>query len=1067
MITINITLKKKNLTVKTFVFHLVFLLTLSLSSYSLVGQMKTLTQQGQSTSLQTHDLKKPRDFRTAIPSARNLFSRPFHPVSQPFSIPILTSYNIIQWDDDFLPTWIEGSLDKIHTRSELPVFIYNLLDQAMKAVKGHEEINNVFLLTDQDEDHVGIIHYRFQQEALGIPVFGSEFLAHVYPDRRKWIMNGRVEKHPGHFEIPSHITNERVLVESVIDDMEQMDIKVIPWPAYMKEYIDRPSFITSKVWYKAPGENELRLCLHISAMPNPGENWDYFIDLQTGEIVDKINNICRLHPHGKEVEDSESESSRNQAKGTVEMKNSYHFNDGPFQAQGVDLLGINRTINTFRLGGLFYLIDASQPMYIHGSLPNTPRGIILTADGKKNTPYKNNFDPVDITSANNTWNARNAVSAHFNATQSYLYYKDVHQRNSINGSGGNILSFINITDEEGNDMDNAFWNGYHIYYGNGDFAFTDLAGGLDVAGHEMSHGVVQHTAGLIYRDESGALNESFCDIFGAMIERENWQIGERVVNPQFFTSGAMRDMSNPHNGGNKLGDIGFQPKHMNEKFTGTDNNGGVHINSGIVNHAYYKFATTIGLEKAEQIYYQALSQYLVKSSQFVDCRNAVIQAAMDLFGNGNEVQAAMNAFSEVGIGPGAGGNFEEELEPNPGNAFLLLSDSDLSALYLADANLSLIANPLFDIEIKSKPSITDDGQFVLFVGADKKLHLIVFDFEKGTADIEILQSDPVWRNVAVSKDGSLIAALTEPLSDKILIYSFDKEEWKEFRLFNQTTGPDAPPIFNVQYADAIEWSHDGTVLMYDALNQLTLTREAWDISFLQAWDKAGNQFGDGSIIKMFQNIPNGIDIGNPTFAKNAPHIIAFDYIDNTGLFTTDYAILGLNLERNDVGLIVENSTLGYPSYDIEDATIVYDALTTQGSPVLAQISLEEDRIHGKGNPSLAFDNGKWGVWFANGERTLTSVPFSSHSNLVLFEIYPNPTADYLHIYSNNIEANINTTDMVIEIINLMGKTIYRQVIKNAAGDTQHTAEVRNFPPGTYVLKLSQGEKMNAKLFLKH
>ena len=83
-------------------------------------------------------------------------------------------------------------------------------------------------------------------------------------------------------------------------------------------------------------------------------------------------------------------------------------------------------------------------------------------------------------------------------------------------------------------MDNAFWNGAAMFYGNGDQAFNaPLAKALDVAGHEMSHGVIQNSAGLEYVSQSGALNESFADIFGVMIERENWQLGEDIVNTQF------------------------------------------------------------------------------------------------------------------------------------------------------------------------------------------------------------------------------------------------------------------------------------------------------------------------------------------------------------------------------------------------------------------------------------------------------------------------------------------------------------------------------------------------------
>jgi Zn-dependent metalloprotease len=150
-------------------------------------------------------------------------------------------------------------------------------------------------------------------------------------------------------------------------------------------------------------------------------------------------------------------------------------------------------------------------------------------------------------------------------------------------------------------MDNAYWDGQAIYYGNGDVAFDPLAGSLDVAGHEMSHGVVQATANLEYQGQSGALNESFADVFGVMIDRNDWTLGEEVVNTQYFPSGALRSMSDPNQGGSSLNDPGYQPAHMNDLYTGSQDNGGVHINSGIPNHAFYLLAQATTKAKAENI----------------------------------------------------------------------------------------------------------------------------------------------------------------------------------------------------------------------------------------------------------------------------------------------------------------------------------------------------------------------------------------------------------------------------------------------------------------------------------
>ncbi|MCL4158875.1 UNVERIFIED_CONTAM: hypothetical protein GTU68_019114, partial [Idotea baltica] len=240
-----------------------------------------------------------------------------------------------------------------------------------------------------------------------------------------------------------------------------------------------------------------------------------------------------------------------------------------------------------------------------------------------------------------TWNPT-AVSAHHNASICYDFYRTKFNRNSLNGKGGNIISVINITDEDGRGMDNAYWNGEFMGYGNGASGFKPLAGALDVAGHEMTHGVIENTARLEYRNQSGALNESFADIFGALIDRDDWTLGE-----------ALRSLENPNQGGQN--DPGYQPKNMSQyaylRDTPSEDNGGVHINSGIPNHAFYLFATgtSMNKDKAEAVYYHALNNYMTRTSQFVDLRLAVIQSAKDLYGEGQEAAAAAAAFDQVGI----------------------------------------------------------------------------------------------------------------------------------------------------------------------------------------------------------------------------------------------------------------------------------------------------------------------------------------------------------------------------------------------------------------------------------
>ena len=256
-----------------------------------------------------------------------------------------------------------------------------------------------------------------------------------------------------------------------------------------------------------------------------------------------------------------------------------------------------------------------------------------------------------VVSTDNVFADAVAVSAHANMGRTYEYFLENHGRRGIVGDGTGTVSVVHVT-ESGESMENAYWNGVFMAYGDGGDAFSPLAGSLDVAAHEMTHGIIEHTVGLEYSFQSGALNESFADIFGAMVDDDDWLMGEDVVNQSHYPSGAMRDLRDPHNG-DALGGHGWQPAHMDEyqELDLEDDYGGVHINSGIPNRAAYLVAEAIGRKKTAQIYYRILeARYLAPRSRFVDCRLAAERAARDLFGDDSpEVAAVSSAYDAVGI----------------------------------------------------------------------------------------------------------------------------------------------------------------------------------------------------------------------------------------------------------------------------------------------------------------------------------------------------------------------------------------------------------------------------------
>ncbi|MEL7003484.1 MAG: M4 family metallopeptidase, partial [Bacteroidota bacterium] len=301
------------------------------------------------------------------------------------------------------------------------------------------------------------------------------------------------------------------------------------------------------------------------------------------------------------------------------------------------------------------------------------RGLgIETYDLNTSTNYNNAVDFVD---ANNSWTEWNnaqkdngALDAHWGAIQTYDYWISEHNRNSWDGNGAKIRSYIHYS----SNYDNAFWNGSVMTYGDGNT--FDILTSLDVASHEIGHAVCTSTANLVYRYESGAMNEGFSDIWAACVEayaapeKQIWQIGEDI--DQINGTG-LRSMSDP----NSKGD----PDTYRGDFWnfGSSDNGGVHTNSGVLNHWFYILTegksgtndngdsysvTGIGITKAAQIAYRLESVYLSANSQYIDGRNFGIQAAEDLFGAGSlEAIATQNAWYAVGLGSeyggGGGGTF--------------------------------------------------------------------------------------------------------------------------------------------------------------------------------------------------------------------------------------------------------------------------------------------------------------------------------------------------------------------------------------------------------------------------
>ena len=291
---------------------------------------------------------------------------------------------------------------------------------------------------------------------------------------------------------------------------------------------------------------------------------------------------------------------------------------------------------------------------ISGSTSSKPQREVYDGQEKAKLPGKLARDETTGPSGDKQVDQAFVGSGHV-----HKLYRSVYKRNSLDGNGMTLVSTVHHR----RDYNNAFWNGTQMAYGDGDGElFQPLTNSLSVIGHELSHGVVQFSGGLIYQDQSGALNESFADVFGVLTVQfkkkqapaeADWLVGDGI-----FAAGiegeALRSLRAP---GEAYSDPTLgkdpQPYHMDFYNNTSSDNGGVHINSGIPNHAFYLLAQYLGgpaWEKAGQIWYDSLQSIQNPHATFQDWALETLKNADALFGTGSrESMFTRRAWKLVGL----------------------------------------------------------------------------------------------------------------------------------------------------------------------------------------------------------------------------------------------------------------------------------------------------------------------------------------------------------------------------------------------------------------------------------
>lgn len=765
-------------------------------------------------------------------------------------------------------------------------------------------------LRDQD----GTVHLRFSQLYQGLSLWGAGLSVHLAANGDVLSLDGAYVPTPVGLDLQPKLTGEEAVARVKQGDASVTELALVIY---------------------APLNEAPRLAWKFHYATDLLHSWLVLVSADDGTVLKRVTQIF----------------------------------DASTPSSGKDLAGVNRTINAWSANGALYLADTTKPSFNGAFDPIAdPHGVISVFDARNVT--QDNLKSVFIVQSNTgaDW-LPDAISALYNFAQTFDYYLERHNRNSIDGSGGNVQAVVRVAE-----MDNAFWNGNlkMMFFG----TVRPYPVALDVVGHELTHGVTQNSAGLIYELQPGALNESFSDIFGEMVEarvqgQADWLLGEKLGK-------VFRDFKNP--GSLTIGGLNKPyPSKMSEFIDLPNSNdgdhGGVHLNSSIVNHAFYLLAEgldgAVGLVDAAKIFYRCLTQHLQPQSQFIDARLGCIASAQEIFGaDSTQARKTAEAFDAVEI-------FATPPTPAP---------PPIPAVQAPDSTLIIAHDPFFggtalgrrETAFKdpdggvalvnsvklARPSVSGDGSIAVFV--DGAADICQARTSDGNVSCVGLQG--VVHSVALSPEAKFAAIVllnqTTGLPDnQISVIDLEQSTLKTFKLLAPTV--DGNPANNVLYADSMVFTPDGKQLIYDAVSEI--------------------RFGNGNPVQRWSifriNLPteattvlvppiDGIDTGNPNIAHTTGRYMTFDAQDAAS--GSDF-ILNLDLVTGEIGLVARAAEgAGYPCFTGDDTAVVYsvdDVFAFETSHSLAVQKLNADRIATNGPPSLWLSDANLGVIYRRGAFT--------------------------------------------------------------------------------------------------
>jgi bacillolysin len=481
-------------------------------------------------------------------------------------------------------------------------------------------------LEREDTLIAGRSHTRYQQTVNGVPIYGANVARQA---------------------------DEKGVTVSIFGDLYE-GVNVVTTPALSGDRVRE--LITARTGVVLGEGREPRLTIlpredgtftlvYTARVATPEDVTLYFIDAGTGAIVDQ----------------------RSDAKRQVSSV-----------GVGIGVLGERKKVSSSSQGGTFVGSDRLRPPVIETyDMKGNLNRMINILNGFT-IPVASDF----ASDSDNDWTDGANVDAHVYAGYTYDYYFKRFGRRGLDNANIRIRSFTHpVNRSDVRSASNAVLGTFYLnafYFGDGIMVYGEglppelrfdgqqwnyLAGSLDVVAHELTHGVTDYSSGLIYANESGALNEAFSDIMATSAVFFFQQPGsgagtaDYVIGNDVITPGGIRSLADPRS-------HGF-PDNYRIRYTGPEDNGGVHINSGIASHAFYLAIEggtnrTSGLsvqgigaanrEQIEKVFYRAFTQLLNENARFATARAATLQAAQDLYpGNSSIANALTQAWTAVGV----------------------------------------------------------------------------------------------------------------------------------------------------------------------------------------------------------------------------------------------------------------------------------------------------------------------------------------------------------------------------------------------------------------------------------